>query len=121
MALIPKGFATDHKNVHLEYASFGLAASGDILAAPTSGNVYYIYGFALSQDRATGDELVYVESDGGTDHIGTDTGEIGAPSLVLPVSPTPWFITDVDKALSLIISGSTPFVGGCIVYAEVTP
>lgn len=101
-----------------KFAAFGLTETGNILAAVT-GKKFRVYG--LYMDSRTGSISTCRISSGSTEHIGTaavpmvlNIHQIGA---ILPLSNTPWFVTEGGQALVATLGADG--VAGCIVYDEV--
>lgn len=106
-----------------KFAAISLTATGTIVAA-VAGKKIRVLALALTFDTLTGDETyIFKSGAGGTALTGAlgDASGVG-PAVVpflLPFSPVGWFETVAGELLELALTGTTPFVNGCLVYVEV--
>lgn len=95
------------------FASFALAASGDLVTAVATKQIRVI-ALAL---MATAEGTIKFQSGASSDLTGTLNIADAIP-FVLPFNPAGWFETVVGEKLNLVIETSNP-VGGCLTYIKV--
>ncbi len=97
------------------FANIAQGAGETIVVPVVVGKKVIVWGLAINGNAAASD-LNIRSSSAGTDHVGTDTFEVGmfdGGNFLLPMGSMPWFVTDADKGVAIECDAA---IAGCMVY-----